>query len=280
MLLHEPSWICLMLPLCLVQFILMFHYVPYVFWRLPWTTRIWRHPQLHYLQTLRQEGGGNISNFKRREKISWIFLSLKNRRVGEVRVGVPTCRQWNSRRDIISTPFQMIKTLIDQIEDQQSLAMNRALNIMPWMVELIIFQRLIMSIQLGLCSGNPRRTFRNGLHARPMEYHELVAGTPRITREQAGPRENHRETWREIYCRSLWFAKDIFFWGPRVAEGIKSVQRCNKLGEFLIATIWEPFWKPTATGINDLGAEEGNPSDTIRRLLIVMVVDGQHIVAN
>lgn len=96
--------------------------------------------------------------------------------------------------DIISTPFQMIKTLIDQIEDQQSLAMNRALNIMPWMVELIIFQRLIMSIQLGLCSGNPRRTFRNGLHARPMEYHELVAGTPRITREQAGPRENHSET--------------------------------------------------------------------------------------
>ena len=44
--------------------------------------------------------------------------------------------------------------------------------------------------------------------------------------------------------------------------------------------IWEPFWKPTATGINDLGAEEGNPSDTIRRLLIGMVVDGQHIVAN
>ena len=69
---------------------------------------------------------GHISNFKRREKISWIFLSLKNRRVGEVRVGVPTCRQWNSRRDIISTPFQMIKTLIAQIEDQQSLAMNRS----------------------------------------------------------------------------------------------------------------------------------------------------------
>ena len=74
-------------------------------------------------------------------------------------MGVPTCRQWNSRRDIISTPFQMIKTLIAQIEDQQSLAMNRALNIMPWMVELMFFQRLVMSIQLGLWLGNPRRTF-------------------------------------------------------------------------------------------------------------------------
>ena len=40
------------------------------------------------------------------------------------------------------------------------------------------------------------QNFLHSLHARPMEYHELVAGTPRITREQAEGKQS--ESWREI----------------------------------------------------------------------------------
>ena len=158
MLLHEPSWICLMLPLCLFQFwcSIMFH----VFWRLTWTTRIWRHPQLHYLQTLRQEGGTHFKLQTSRKDILNLPVLQKEAR-GRGASGCTHLPSMEQQAGMFLYSVSDDQRLIDQIEDQQSLAMNRALNIMPWMVELMFFQRLVMSIQLGLWLGNPSRTFRN-----------------------------------------------------------------------------------------------------------------------
>ena len=135
----------------------MFH----VFWRLPWTTRIWRHPQLHYLQTLRQEGGTHFKLQTSRKDILNLPVPQKQAR-GR---GASGCTHLPSMEQ--QAGYHLYSVSDDQnahCSDWRSTEFSHeqelwALNIMPWMVELIISQRLIMSIQLGLWLGNPRRTF-------------------------------------------------------------------------------------------------------------------------
>ena len=161
----------------------MFH----VFWRLTWTMRIWRHPQLHYLQTSRQEGGTHFKLQTSRKDILNLPVLQKEAR-GRGASGCTHLPSMEQQVGCFSTPFQMIKTLIAQIEDQQSLAMNIALNNHALDGRTNYFSKINHVNSTRIVVGHSSQNFQKpSPAARPMEYHELVAGTPRITREQAGP---------------------------------------------------------------------------------------------